>query len=132
MDMAKVKGYYNIKNKVFLGIMTATNEDTKVSYTPRYIEGVCFGEYDTITLEFVPETNPMIIPTGHIFTQDDAFDPNGNIVTRYSGMVEDKGSDFARKPIFAINKGTVAPPKLIGLDQSKSSLLNINIDKLFR
>jgi hypothetical protein len=130
--MAKVKGYYNVNNGVFLGPMTAVNEDTKVSYTPRYVEGVCFGEYDTHTREFVPETNPMIIPKGHVFTQDDQFDAAGNIVTQYSGMVEDKGADFARKKVFTMQPSTGAKPKLIGLKQDNTPIPKLDLDKLFR
>lgn len=100
--MAKVKGYYNTCNGVFLGPMTAVNEATGVASTPRYVEGVCFGEYNTQTGEFVPETNPMTLPTGVIHTQDDQFDANGNIITHVSGMIEDKGLDIARKQIHSI------------------------------
>ena len=119
--------------------MTAINEATKVASTPRYVEGVCFGEYDTITHEFVPETNPMTLPTGAIMEQDDQFDESGNIVTHISGMIEDKGLDIARKQIhsLALNRtpnvvsktedGRVlgdryvpsTKPKLIGLEPSK-------------
>ena len=98
----KVKGYYNINNGVFLGPMTAVNEATGVASTPRYVEGVCFGEYNTQTGEFVPETNPMTLPTGSIMTQDDQFDGNGNIVTHTTGLVEDKGLDIARKQIHTV------------------------------
>ena len=97
--MGIVKGYFNTVNGVFLGMMTATNEATGVASTPRYIEGVCFGEYNTETEEFVPLTNPMIIPTGQIayFDEDvDAFKQGGSKVT-VTGMYEDKGADIVRK-----------------------------------
>lgn len=102
--MAIVKGYYNTNNGVFLGPMTATSED-KVAYTPRYVEGVCFGEYDTDTNEFIPLTNPMIIPKGSIFTQDQQFDANGNLVNRISGIEEDKGLDLVAKRLKGFSTG---------------------------
>jgi hypothetical protein len=83
--------------------MTAVNETSKAAHTPRYVEGVCFGEYDTNTKEFSAETNPMMLPKGSIITQDDQFDKDGNIVTHTSGLVEDKGSDIARKPLVSLN-----------------------------
>lgn len=95
--MAKVKGYYNTTNGIFLGPMVAINEATKVMSTPRYVEGVCFGEYDTETDKFVPMSNPVIIPRGQTFTQDDDFDDKGNIITRVSGIEEDKGADIKRR-----------------------------------
>lgn len=94
--MAIVKGYYNINNGVFLGPMTATAEDS-VAHTPRYVEGVCFGEYNTDTHEFIPTTNPMIIPRGSIFTVDQQFDASGNLVNRISGIEEDRGLDLVAK-----------------------------------
>lgn len=134
----KVKGYYNINNGVFLGPMTAVNESTGVASTPRYLEGVCFGEYNTQTGEFVPETNPMTLPTGSIMTQDDQFNENGDIVTHMSGMVEDRGLDIARKQIHSValnrtpgvtsrtddgrdlgDRYVPSAPKLIGLTPSK-------------
>lgn len=93
--MAIVKGYFNTQNGVFLGPVTAKNEDG-VAFTPRYVEGVCFGEYDTETDEFIPLTNPMIIPKGAIFTQDDQI-IDGKNVTMVSGIEEDKGADLVRK-----------------------------------
>lgn len=95
--MPKVKGYYNTINGIFLGPMTAVNEATGVASTPRYVEGVCFGEYDTDTDEFIPHTNPMIIPKGTIVEQDDRFDAQGRIVTEVRGYEEDKGADLVRK-----------------------------------
>lgn len=97
--MAKVKGYYNTTNGVFLGLMTATNEATGVASTPRYVEGVCFGEYDTETEEFVPHTNPMIIPKGEVATFDEDVNSfiNGRPVVNVSGIVEDKGADIVKK-----------------------------------
>lgn len=99
-----VKGYYNINNGVFLGPMTATSEDN-VAHTPRYVEGVCFGEYNTETHEFIPTTNPMIIPKGSIFTQDQQFDTNGNLVNRISGIEEDKGLDLVAKRLKGFSTG---------------------------
>lgn len=95
--MAKVKGYYNTVNGVFLGNMVAVNEATKVMSTPRYVEGVCFGEYDTDSGKFVPLTNPVIIPKGSIVEQDDRFNDKGELETHISGYVVDEGADIARK-----------------------------------
>ena len=99
-----VKGYYNVNIGVFLGPMTATSEDN-VAHTPRYVEGVCFGEYNTDTNEFIPLTNPMIIPKGSIFTQDQTFDANGNLVNRISGIEEDKGLDLVAKRLKGFSTG---------------------------
>lgn len=99
--MAKVKGYFNTINGVFLGPMTVTNDDGSAS-TPRYIEGVCFGEYDTQTDKFVPETNPMHIPKGMIFTQDEQINEQGKLVNIRTGMEEDKGADFVSKGAVSI------------------------------
>jgi hypothetical protein len=74
----------------------------------------------------------MIIPKGHVFTQDDQFDAAGNIVTQYSGMVEDKGADFARKKVFTMQPSTGAKPKLIGLKQDNTPIPKLDLDKLFR
>ena len=95
----KVKGYYNTINGIFLGPMTALNEATGVASTPRYIEGVCFGEFDTLTGIFVPETNPMIIPRGQIYTQDEVLQNDGTMRLVRTGIEEDRGADFARKKI---------------------------------
>lgn len=99
--MTKVLGYYNTVNGIFLGPVTAPREQLAGggSLTPRHIEGICFGEFDTDTQEFVPHTNPMHIPKGMIMTRDDDFDAKGNVVTdaHVSGIEEDKGADIARK-----------------------------------
>lgn len=94
----KVKGYYNIHNGVFLGPMTAQN-DKGVAFTPRYVEGVCFGEYDTITEEFIPHTNPMIIPKGSVMEIDEDQDAfvQGQHKLNVTGIEEDKGLDIAVK-----------------------------------
>jgi hypothetical protein len=96
MQMSIVKGYYNINNGVFLGPMTATSE-TGEAYTPRYVEGICFGDYNTQTQEFVPLTNPMHIPKGMIYTQDEQITADGKLVNMRTGIEEDKGADFVSK-----------------------------------
>lgn len=101
-----VKGYYNVNNGVFLGMMTATNESTGVATTPRYVEGCCFGEYNTETHEFVPMTNPMVIPKGAVFTQDEQLNDRGQNTLLVSGIEEDKGADFVSKKLtkgFSLN-----------------------------
>jgi len=95
--MPIVQGYYNIHNGIFLGQMTATNEATGVMSTPRYIEGVCFGNYDTDTYEFIPLTNPMHIPKGMIYTQDEQITADGKLVNIRTGIEEDKGADFVSR-----------------------------------
>lgn len=95
--MAIVKGFYNTINGVFLGNMVAVNEATSVMSTPRYVEGVCYGEYDTDTDTFIPLTNPVIIPKGTIVEQDDSFTDSGQIITEVRGYQEDKGSGLAKK-----------------------------------
>lgn len=128
--MATVKGYYNTKNETFLGPMTAPKDGGAAS-TPRYIEGVCFGSYDTDTLVFIPETNPMIIPPGSIMTVDE--DPTafaqGRHVEHVSGIEEDKGSEFAKKAIHLVN------PKATPKRQQKlimpGKLAKIDMDNLF-
>lgn len=92
-----VKGYYNINNGVFLGPMTATNEATGVASTPRYIEGVCFGDFNTETEEFVPLTNPMHIPKGMIYTQDEQITADGKLINVRTGIEEEVGADFVSK-----------------------------------
>lgn len=89
----KVKGYYNIYNKTFLGPVTATAENG-VTFTPRYVEGVCFGEYDTDTDDFVPQTNPFIIPKGSVMEIDE--NPVTGKIT-VTGIEEDKGLDLVSK-----------------------------------
>lgn len=123
--MTKVLGYYNVNNKVFLGPMTSTNEATGVATTPRYVEGVCFGEYNTDTHEFIPHTNPMVVPKGSIVTVDEdpnAFEQGGHRET-VTGIVEDKGADIAKKPIHFVNperaqskKKLIMPNKFKALD----------------
>lgn len=94
--MAKVKGYFNTTNGVFLGPMTATSE-TGVAHTPRYVEGVCFGEFDTDTEEFIPLTNPVMIPKGTIVEFDEQINANGQNEMHVTGFQEDKGADLVRK-----------------------------------
>lgn len=114
--MAKVKGYYNVNNATFLGVMTATNEATGVMTTPRYVEGVCFGEYDTVTEEFVPETNPTIIKGTMIIDEDtDAF-TQGQYKQNISGVEEDKGLDIARKKISSVALGRTPNVETATLD----------------
>jgi hypothetical protein len=103
--MSKVKGYYNVNNGVFLGPVTVTMENG-AAITPRYMEGICFGEYNTITNEFVPETNPMVIPRGSIRTENQDFDANGNLVSSITGIVEDVGTNIARKKLIGFSKNT--------------------------
>lgn len=95
--MSIVKGYYNTANGVFLGPMTAVNEATGVASTPRYVEGVCFGEYNTETEEFIPLTNPIMIPKGTIVEFDERINNNGQNEMTVTGFVEDKGADLVRK-----------------------------------
>ena len=109
--MALVKGYYNVNNETFLGPVTAVNAGTGVASTPRYVEGVCFGEYNTDTGEFVPETNPMVIPKGSIVEYDEDVEAfkRGHYKQTVTGMEEDKGADFARKQISVPNPKAKAP-----------------------
>lgn len=115
--MAKVKGYYNTNNGVFLGPMTATNEATGVASTPRYIEGVCFGEFDTDTQEFVPHTNPMHIPKGMIYTQDEQITADGKLVNMRTGIEEEVGADFVAKRIIAGTAATRRTPNVVTKDE---------------
>jgi hypothetical protein len=112
----KVKGYFNVNNGVFLGPMTATNEATGVASTPRYIEGVCFGEYDTDTDQFVPQTNPMHIPKGMIFTQDERIREDGKLENFVTGMVEDKGADIVARGLHVMR--TQRTPNVVTMDES--------------
>lgn len=132
--MPIVKGYYNVNNETFLGLMTATNTATGVVSTPRYIDGVCFGSYNEETGEFIPETNPMRIPEGGIVTVDE--DPKAFMQGRHkenvTGIEEDKGADIARKKIFTLgeipyNKPEVKKPELVLV----KNLNNVNLDNLF-
>jgi len=100
--MSIIKGYFNINNGIFLGPMTATNEATGVASTPRYIEGVCFGDYNTETEEFIPLTNPMHIPKGMIYQQDEQITADGKLVNVRTGIEEDKGADFVSKKYIPI------------------------------
>lgn len=128
--MPRVKGYYNVKNETFLGPMTAINSATGVASTPRYVEGVCFGEYDTDTHEFVPETNPMVIPKGSIVEYDEDIDAfkNGQFKQSVSGIIEDKGAEFARKVISSVNPQAKGPKqKKLILPGDKS----FDLDNLF-
>lgn len=103
-----VKGYYNINNGVFLGPVTARNELTGAAVTPRYVEGVCFGEYNTETNQFIPLTNPNIIRGVMEINEDpEAFVKGGHKET-ISGVEEDKGIDVARRQSFSI--GTALKP----------------------
>lgn len=130
--MAIVKGYYNVNNNTFLGLMTATNSGTGVVSTPRYVEGVCFGSYDDVTGEFTPETNPMVIPKGGVVTVDE--DPEAFIRGQYkenvTGIEEDKGADIARKQIFNI-KEPVKKEKEIIKKPELVLVKNVNLDNLF-
>lgn len=103
--MAKLKGYYNVNNGIFLGLMTATNEATGVMSTPRYVEGVCFGEYDTETEEFVPHTNPTIIKDTMVIDEDSNAFTQGRHEQTVTGVEEDKGLDIARKKISSVALG---------------------------
>lgn len=104
----KVKGYYNLNNGVFLGPMTAKNDLTGAAVTPRYVDGVCFGEYDTESHVFIPQTNPYTIKGVMEVNEDvDAF-IKGQHKEQVSGVEEDKGLDVARKGPFAM--GTALKP----------------------
>jgi hypothetical protein len=113
--MTKVRGYYNVNNGIFLGPMTATNEATGVASTPRYIEGVCFGEYDTDTDQFIPQTNPMHIPKGMIFTQDERIREDGKLENFITGMVEDKGADIVSRGLHVMR--TQRTPNVVTKDK---------------
>ena len=97
MTNVKIKGYFNTKNGIFLGPVTALNEDSGEAITPRYIEGICFGEYDMTTHAFVPLTNPMHIPKGMVYTQDEQIRPDGRLENIRTGMIEDIGADIVSK-----------------------------------
>lgn len=86
--MSVVAGYYNTINKIFLGAM-----HTPEGATPRYMAGICWGNYNTVDDTFVPLTNPMI-QTGKIIEFDEDI-ATGKTVIR--GMVEDKGSELKFK-----------------------------------
>ncbi len=128
--MPIIKGYYNVDNGVFLGPMTATNEATNVASTPRYVEGVCFGEYNTDTDEFTPLTNPMRIPKDTVayFDQDEEAFKSGIYKENVTGIVEDKGSEIASKKISLVN------PQGVPLKSSKITVpknLSVDLDNLF-
>lgn len=116
--MAKVLGYFNIHNGVFLGPVTATAEGSKVAHTPRYVEGVCFGEYDTDTHAFVPSTNPMTIPKGSVFEQDEYIDANGRLVSVNRGIVEDKGMDLVSKKLIGFSTGRRSGSNVVTKDET--------------
>lgn len=134
--MAIVKGYYNVNNETFLGLMTARNDATGVVSTPRYVEGVCFGSYNEETGEFTPETNPMVIPKGGVVTVDE--DPKafmqGRHLENVTGIEEDKGAEMASKKVFNLGKipeekkEIVKKPELVLV---KGNLNNMNLDNLF-
>lgn len=104
----KVKGYYNLNNGIFLGPVTAKNELTGAAITPRYVDGVCFGEYDTETDVFVPQTNPYKINGVMEINEDVNAFVNGGHKEQITGVEEDKGSDVASKGSFAV--GTAFKP----------------------
>jgi hypothetical protein len=116
--MAKVKGYYNVHNGAFLGPMTASAEGSKVAHTPRYVEGVCFGEYDTETHAFVPSTNPMTIPKGSVFEQDEYIDANGKLVSVNRGIVEDVGMDLVSKKLIGFSTGRLSGSNVVTKDET--------------
>ena len=116
--MALVKGYYNIHNGAFLGPMTATAEGSNVASTPRYVEGVCFGEYNTETHEFVPLTNPMVIPKGSIFEQDEYIDANGKLVRVNRGIEEDVGLDLVSKKLKHFSTGKIGSSNVVTRDET--------------
>lgn len=92
-----VKGYFNTNNGIFLGPVTAKNELTGAAVTPRYVEGVCFGDYNTETGEFIPLTNPNVIKGVMEINEDpNAFVQGGHKET-ITGVEEDKGLELARK-----------------------------------
>lgn len=126
----KIKGYYNVTNGVFLGNMTAVNED-KVMFTPRYCEGVCYGEYDMDTEEFVPETNPYYIPKGTVVTYDedpDAF-VRGKRKVNVTGFVEDTGSEIARKQVFSMAQPKRKPKPKVS-DTNKRLITEVKDDNV--
>lgn len=113
--MAKLFGYYHVPTGVFLGTMTARNSETGEIVTPKYKEGVCQGEYDTDTGEFIPHTNPMIIPKGQVMYVDEDQEAfiNGKHKTTVTGIVEDNGADIARKHMVAMTDSVKqSKPKL--------------------
>lgn len=138
--MAIVKGYYHTKLNEFLGQMVAKDSKTGAVYTPRNIEGICFGEYDTDTRQFTPLTNPVVIPKGTVVWSEedqDAFINGKHKVNILSGIEEDTGADIARKQVFSIPVPQPVPepeqlapqkPKLILPVASKKK---IDLDKLF-
>lgn len=118
--MPIVKGYYNINNGVFLGLMTATNSETGVASTPRYNNGVCFGEYNTDTGEFVAETNPMASSGTIYFDEDIDTFTKGGYKQSVSGIYEDKGADIARKNITGYYTG--ATPNVVTKNSNRETI----------
>lgn len=132
--MAIVKGYFNTKNNAFLGVMMAKNGENGAVSTPRYVEGVCFGEYNTETDEFVPLTNPMVIPKGQVMYRDEDQEAflQGKHKETVTGIEEDKGAEFAMKKVFSMQKPTPKPKKkLITPSDQDFKVEGIDISKLF-
>lgn len=127
--MTIVKGYFDTKSETFLGNMISKDSRTNAAITPRYVEGVCYGEFNTQTEEFTPLTNPMVIPKGQIMTIDVDHDSflKGNYKEIVSGIQEDAGADMVAKG-FKLNKPNARPK----IAREKKTLTDaINFNKLF-
>lgn len=101
--MSIVQGYYNVDSETFLGPI-----HTESGHTGRYVEGNCWGEFNTETGEFKPLTNPMIRDLKKDSGMGEGvivFDENPETgKTSISGMSEDDGSEYKSKLIIPVTR----------------------------
>jgi hypothetical protein len=87
------KGYYNADIGVFFGDVVSSGSKHG-TLGMRYVEGMCWGDFNDATKEFVPLTNPMRILKGSHITMDEDIDTG---VFHVSGIEGDRGAEVARK-----------------------------------
>lgn len=111
--MTKTLGYYDTKNREFVGTPKGPDPTTtaRLIFTLRTTDGVCYGEYDSITGEFIPQTNPYTRDPRKVFLVDedvDSFKQGRLKMNVLDGGEVDTGAEVARK-----NLHPVAIPKTI-------------------
>lgn len=118
--MAKVKGYFNTRTNVFLGLIEIAGNQMAA----RYLDGICFGEYDTDTDEFVPHTNPYIIPKGDvqiIGSEEGDVGKDGKLIVQ--GGLIDKGADLARRKVYQGHSSYETPNVSTSLDRMRTQMV---------
>lgn len=129
--MAKEKGYAKVyvgdngvSGFTYLGMIQMWSDSGGDPLAIRFQDGICFGEYDSDTDEFIPETNPYVIPRGSvqtIGTEEGDYDKNGNLIVQ--GGIIDHGLDIARKKVYQGGFNYDTPNVSTSLDSRRTQVV---------